>query len=602
MPLFGSLMINSRSLTSWAYNFNIKKPVTDEWNAHGKRISHDTRIHRKTEKEVVLSAMLMEKIGVDLLLVNGKVITVDADDSVTEAVAVKDGKILTTGPSNELRELACSKTRTIDLEGKTLLPGFIDTHEHCIRRTLQKDWVYCGSPPVESVNDMVDALGRNAAEKAEGEWVIGYWFDETKWETNRFPTRHEVDRATSKHPVFVLRAGGHNAVANSLALETVGIDKQSPQPEGGHIERDKDGEPTGRLDELAAMDLVRNKIPSPGPEESVEIMIRNWPEVEEELLSWGLTTMHEAHIKAFQAAAYQQLLAAGKLHIRTGMMLDGMAPYEGYATDDLSRQGLGTGFGWGGMLYVTGVKLGTDGAMGPRTAALNEPYENEPENLGMNRVTAEELTEELVRCHQAGLRVCTHAIGDRAIDMTLDAIEAAVHSKQWDDHRHRIEHAGYVTSAQLKRMKQLGVAVSASIGFCYPIGDSHYDSLGAHRMKGYYPMRSFRDYGIVAAGNSDCFGTSWALTGIYGCVTRKTKGGRVLAEEESIPIMDAIRAYTINGAYLEGKEAEKGSIEPGKLADFVLLDRDITTTDSEEILETNVLMTIVGGNVVYEKK
>ena len=547
-----------------------------------------------------MSRMLLEKIGVELLLLNGKVITVDADDSVTEAVAVKDGKILMTGPSNEISELACSKTRTIDLKGKTLLPGFIDTHEHCIRRTLQKDWVYCGSPSVESANGMVDALARKAAEKADGEWVVGTWFDETEWEIKAFPTRHDLDQATTRHPIFVMRAGGHNAVVNSLALETVGIHRQSPQPEGGHIERDENGEPTGRLDEMAAMDLVRNKIPSPGPEESVEIMVRNWPEVEEELLSWGLTTMHEAHIKAPQATAYQKLLAAGKLRLRTGLMLDGMAPYEGYATNDLSRQGLRTGFGWGDMLYVVGVKLGTDGAMGPRTAALNEPYENEPENLGMNRVTREELTDELVRCHQAGLRVCTHAIGDRAIDMTLDAIEAAVRSASWTDPRHRIEHAGYVTPAQFERMRQLGVAVSASIGFCYPIGDSHYDSLGPHRMNGYYPMKSFRDNGIVAAGNSDGFGTSWALTGIYGCVTRKTKGGRVLADEEAIPIMDAIRAYTINGAYLEGKEAEKGSIEPGKLADFVLLDRDITTTDPEEILKSRVLMTIVGGKVVYE--
>jgi predicted amidohydrolase YtcJ len=551
-----------------------------------------------------LSRMLIEKIGVDLLLLNGKVITVDANDTVTEAVAVKDGKILMTGPSHEISALACSKTRKVDLQGKTLLPGFIDTHEHCIERALQKDWVFCGSPAVESLDDMVDALANKAATKAAGEWVIGYWFDESKWDTGQFPTRYDLDQATTKHPIFVLRAGGHNAVTNSLALQTVGIDKHSEDPDGGHIERDANRKPTGRLDEMAAMDLVRGKIPEPRcqDEESAEIMVHYWPEVEAELLSWGLTTIHEAHIKASQARAYQALLAAGKLRIRTGLILDGMAPYEGHATSDLSRQGLQTGFGWGEMLYVTGIKLGTDGAMGSRTAALNDPYESEPENRGIMRVTGEELTDEMVRCHQAGLRVCTHAIGDRAIDMTLDAIEEAVKSKPWADHRHRIEHAGYVTPAQFERMKRLGVTVSASIGFCYPIGDSHYDALGAHRMKGYYPMRSFRDNGIVAAGNSDGFGTSWALTGIYGCVTRKTKDGRVLAEEERIPIMDAIRAYTINGAYLEGKEAEKGSIEPGKLADFVLLDRDITTTDPEEILKAVVLMTVVGGNVAYENE
>jgi predicted amidohydrolase YtcJ len=186
--------------------------------------------------------------------------------------------------------------------------------------------------------------------------------------------------------------------------------------------------------------------------------------------------------------------------------------------------------------------------------------------------------------------------------MALNAIEEAVKSKEWEDHRHRIEHAGYVRPDQLERMARLGVAVSASIGFCHPIGDSHIDALGEERLVGYYPMRSFKEHGIVAGGNSDGFGKNWAITGIHGCVTRKSSTGRLLAEEQAIPMMDAIRAYTLNAAYLEGKEDEKGSIEAGKLADMVVLDRDILTVDPEEIIETRALMTIVGGEVVYERK
>ena len=544
---------------------------------------------------------LVDELGADLVLLNGKIVTVDPSDTIAEAAAVRGGRFLKVGSTDEIRRLAGSKTRIIDLEGKTVLPGFIDSHEHCIRKGMRSDWVDCTSPPMATIEQIVEALAAKASEKTGGEWIVGYGFDETKLEDRRWPTRHDLVRASSKNPIYLGRAGGHNAVANSMALEIAGITKDTPQPPGGNIEKDDSGEPTGRLDEIAAMNLVRGKIPAPSPEESVEIMVENWPEVEERLLSWGLTTIHEAHIKAPEALAYLELLSKGKLRIRAGLMLDGMTPYNGHATSDLSRQGIRTGFGWGEKLYIVGVKLGVDGAMGSLTAALTEPYANDPENSGIVRVTQEDLTDETVRCHRAGLRTCIHAIGDRAIDMALDAVERALESKPWKGHRHRIEHAGYVRPDQLERMKRLGIAVSASIGFCHPIGDSHYDALGPERLEGYYPMRGFRDNGIVAGGNSDGFGANWAITGIAGAVTRRSDTGRVLAEGQAIPVTDAIKAYTINGAYLEGKENEKGSIEQGKLADMVVLDRDILAVKPSEIIDTKVLVTIVGGEVVYER-
>ena len=556
-------------------------------------------LYKHTDKFRRMSAII-EDLGANLILTNGKVVTVDPQETISQAVAIRDGRFLKIGTNEEIKGLAKSDARVIDLKGRTVLPGFIDTHEHCIRRGLQSDYVSCRSPPMETIDDIVQALAAKAATKPEGEWVVGSWFDETKLRDHRWPNRYDLDRASDKHPVYLGRAGGHNSVANSMALAAAGITKDTPQPEGGRIEKDEQGEPTGRLDEIAAMNMVRGMIPTPSPEESTEIMVENWPTVEETLLSWGLTTIHEAHIKAPSALAYQELLKNGKLRMRVGLMLDGMAPYSGYATSDLARQGLRTSFGWGDKLYVVGVKLGVDGAMGSLTASLTEPYANDPENYGINRVTQEELTEETVRLHKAGNRVCIHAIGDWAIDIALNAIEAAVNSKPWPDHRHRIEHAGYVRPDQLKKMKDLGIAVSASIGFCHPIGDSHIDALGQERLVGYYPMRSFKEHGIVAAGNSDGFGANWALTGIYGCATRKSSSGRLLAHEQAIPIMDAIRAYTTNAAYLDGKEDKKGSIEPGKLADLIVLDRDILTLDPEEILETKVLMTIVGGEVVYK--
>jgi predicted amidohydrolase YtcJ len=537
------------------------------------------------------------ELAPDLIITNGKVVTVDNEDSVAESIAVKNGWIIKVGSEDEIKPLAGPQTKVIDLKEKTILPGFIDTHEHCIRKGLQMDWVDCR--PMKSLDEVVSALKKKAESKPDGEWVVGSWFDETQWSDQRFPDMHDLDKASKKHPVYLGRAGGHNSVANSLALEIAGVTKETGQPAGGHIAKDETGELTGRLDEIAAMDMVKGIIPSPTGEEEIELLVKNWPILEQTYLSWGITSLHEAHIKAPQAHAYQRLDKNGKLKMRIGLMLDGMTPYKGYATDDLARQGVTIPFKWSDRLHVVGVKVGTDGAMGSLTAALNEDYSNDPGNMGIIRCTAEDLTDEITRCHQANLRTCTHAIGDRALDMTLDALEAAIKSKKWDDHRHRIEHAGYVLPRQLEKMKELNLNISASIGFCYPIGDSHIAALGPDRLCGYYPMKSFRDHGIVAAGNSDGFGQNWVLTGIYGCVARKSRTGQYLCKEEAVPIMDGIRAYTWNAAYLEGTEDTKGSIEAGKMADFVVLDKDITTEPHESILVAKILMTIIGGEVVY---
>ncbi len=537
----------------------------------------------------------------DLVLMGGKIHAVDKNESVYEALAVKDGKIQAVGSDTKIEALVGGNTEVIELDGKLVLPGFIDSHEHCIRRGLQFDWVDCSSPPMESIEDIVEALRKKTEEKEPGEWVIGTWFDDTKLREKRFPTKEDLDRATTEHPIYLGRAGGHNAVANSMALKIAGIKRDTPQPRGGHIEK-IGGDPTGRLDERAAMNMVKNRIPEPEPEEAIEYMVENWSRVEEMLLSWGITTVHEAHIKAPEAMAYQRILREGTLRMRVGLMLDGMNPYDGYAASDLSRQGLTTRFGWGEKLYVIGVKVGVDGAMGSLTAALTEPYANDPENKGIIRISEEELTEEIVQCHKAGLRTCTHAIGDWAIDIALDALDGAVKSRHWPGHRHRIEHAGYVRDDQLVRMKELGLAVSASIGFCYPIGDSHIDALGESRLSGYYPMKSFLEQGIVAGGNSDGFGKNWALTGIYGCVSRLSSTGRPIGLDQAIPVMDAVRAYTINGAYLEGTEEHKGSIEPGRVADLVVLDTDIINGNPEDILRASVVKTIVDGEVVYESE
>jgi predicted amidohydrolase YtcJ len=234
---------------------------------------------------------IVEYLGADLILTNGKVVTIDSQETIAQAVAIKDGRFLKAGTNEEIRGLAKSGAKVIDLNGRTVLPGFIDTHEHCIRRGLQSDYVDCGSTLMETIDDIVQALAAKAATKPEGEWVVGSRFDETKLKDHRWPNRYDLDRASDKHPIYLGRAGGHNSVANSMALASAGITKDTPQPLGARIEKDDQGEPTGRLDEVAAMNMVRSRIPTPGPKESIEIMVDNWPTIEETLLSWGLTTM-----------------------------------------------------------------------------------------------------------------------------------------------------------------------------------------------------------------------------------------------------------------------------------------------------------------------
>jgi len=551
----------------------------------------------------VTNEELPEEMYMDLVLLNGKIVTVDSKDTVAQAVAVKGDTIVKVATTREVEKMVGKHTKVIDLNGKVVLPGFIDTHDHTIGRGARSG-AHLDLHDATSMEDMIRKIREVAKKTPEGVWIFGSGFDEASWPEKRFPTRWDIDKATTEHPVYLSPPGGHCWAVNSKVLEMAGITKDTLSPVGGELVKDPEtGEPTGRLNELASR-LVRHVMPALTPAERQSKMVENWPEIENELLSWGVTTICEAHIKAPQVTAYLELLRQGKLNIRVGLMLDGMAPYEGYATDDLARQGLQTGFGWSDKLRIHGVKLGVDGSLGTRTAYLNEPYWGEPDNVGISRVTQAELTDEVTRCHLAGLRVNIHAIGDKAIDMCLEAIEEALKKKPVKDHRHTIEHCGVCGPEQLERMRRLGVLASASIGFCYLVGNRHTVALGpgSERLCRYYPMRSFQEYGIVAGANSDSIGPNWPLAHIYGMVTRKAKNGEELCPAQAISVMDAIRVSTYNGAYLEGLEDKKGSIEPGKLADMVIINKDILTCDPDELKDFKVLTTIVGGEIVYQRE
>lgn len=541
----------------------------------------------------------------DLVLLNGKLVTVDGKEGICEAVGVKDGKILVVGSSGDVKRAIGRRTRVVDLKGKTVLPGFVDCHNHTPARVnyVELHWV-------RTMDELIEKLREKAKRAPEGRWIIGGGFNESKLREKRFPNRYDLDKASKDHPIAISRTGGHmGSIYNTYALNLGGITRDTPDPPPpAYIERDPvTREPLGNLRESAEQPLLRlrSKEPKPSMEETKEAL----KETFKELLAWGITSVLDPGIEGDKLRAYEELLRSGELWIRVSFLV-GRSGITKMGPDGVREKveaveaiGLLPGFG-NDWLRMTGFKLMTDGSMSAATCALYEPYEGQPRNYGIFHEamgTKEEFTEYLAEAHRAGLRVGVHAIGDKAIDVTLDAIEAALKAYPREDHRHSIEHCGLPTNEALARMKRLGVTASASVGFGWELGDQHQVLIGPERMKRYYPMRSFKNYGIKAGANFDHSVTmADVIKGIYVMVTRKSETGGDLGQNERISRMDAIRAFTIDAAYLNFEEHMKGSIEPRKLGDFVVLDRDILTCAEEEIKDIKVLMTIVGGEIRYQ--
>ena len=531
------------------------------------------------------------RLCADLALLNGRVLTVDAKDSVAEAVAVRGNRILSVGTVEEVSEAIGEGTEVIDLEGRTVIPGLIDSHMH--PGSYGVFWVRgvrCG-PDVDSIDELLQRIGEKAGATPEGGWILGYALDDVK--LGRYPGREELDSVTPRNPLYIQRRDGHIGVANSLALETAGIDRNTPDTPHGKIDRDKDGEPTGVLRE-SAKDLVTAKLPPYTVEEYVEGLRH----VFEEFVSLGLTTVHASMTDSKEFRAMQALRRDDDLGLRVCVHASGR---EEGVLEALIAAGIQTPFGdeW---LKITEVEWVFDTSTSGRTAAYYRPYVGEPDNIGILLYDQEDITERVKKAHRAGIRVGLDGIGDRGIDRALDAIEAALKEVPREDHRHRIEHCCYVTPPIQMRLKELGVIDASANGFLYDLGDAYRANRGEKEMRWMWPHRTLIDEGIPAPGHSDCPVCSpnpWL--GIYGLVTRKTSGGDVLYAGEGITPMEAIRAYTILGAFAAWEEGIKGSIEPGKLADLVVIDRDPHAIPNDELKNVETVMTIIDGKIVYRR-
>jgi predicted amidohydrolase YtcJ len=540
----------------------------------------------------------LDVFGADLVLMNGKIVTVDADDSVVEAVAVKSGKILATGSKKEMKKLAVKSTTFVDLKGKTVLPGIIDSHTHPHNAAMNFLEIDCRGRGIKGIKDIQVAVAKKAKALEAGLWVRGSGYNDSKLVEKRQITRWELDEAAPDNPVYIVSDTGHQAVVNSKALEIAEITNTTPDPAGGQIERNSEGNATGLLYESATK-LVSDHIPEYTVEEVKKGLSQLWSQFSE----WGITSTHDASGQMLGIRGYQELLAEGVKKVRVSLMVS-IRPWRAGTEDmlySLTSLGIESGFGdeW---LRVMSLKIMGDGSGAGGTSGVYTPQHRGPKGLGLMTTSPEGMEEIVMKAHKAGIRLSIHSIGDKGIDVALDCIEKAQKAKPVKDMRHRIEHNSCCTPKQLRRIKKLGVVPSSSIGYMYGLGDQYAENFGPERVRWLHPHKTMKKMGIVAGGNSDCPVTFYSpFVQMYAAVTRKTSSGQVVGPEEAISIMDAIRVYTWNGAYLAKEECIKGSIEPGKLADMIVLDRDILAIPSDEIKDIKVLTTIVDGKIVYSR-
>lgn len=533
----------------------------------------------------------------DLLLRNGKIVTLDNEGRVGQALAVRDGKILAVGGDDALASCASKGTTVIDLKGGTVLPGLIDVHTHAIEwaKGILRDELDANYPKMRSIADIVEEVRRRAAAASPGEWIVGFGWDDKKLSEQRYILRSDLDPVSARNPVYLMHVSGHLSVANSQALGLARVTRETPDPEGGVIERDQGGEPTGILLDNA-MSLVARLLPADPP----DLPKRAARLVSEVALSVGLTTIHDIWVSPEDMRGYQDALQEGLLSVRV-QLVPGVRNLDD--AKKLAGQGLHTGFG-NDRLKLGAVKLFADGGMGARTIAIYDPpVANEPGNYGLLIWKSEDLQEAHKILSRAGWQIVTHAIGDRAIDQVLDSYQALLKELRLKDPRFRIAHGGISTPTIQKRLRELNVPVDGNPAFAYWIG-SWFLKYGPERVRWSYPGKSYFDNRIIAGAGSDVGVTPispwWGIWA--GVVRREMNSGEILAPEERLTVLQVLQLYTRNGAYIGFEEDQKGSLEPGKLADFIVVDRDVWSVPVDELKDVQVLMTFVGGKLVHRKQ
>ena len=527
---------------------------------------------------------LVQKTGtVDLILTNGKIITVDDEFSIRDTVIVDDGRILETGGA-ELT-LKYQSEETVDLQGKVLMPGFNDSHTH-IRGRPQR---YIELGDVSSISEIQDLIRTKITEIGEGEWVTGYGWSEDELEEGRRPLRADLDAAAPNNPVILTRAGGHSAVVNSSALNRADVSLATPQPEGGVIERGQDGQLNGVIRER--QELVGRLVPDSTYEELIASLETNL----NDLLRLGITSITDASKPPGQFAMWEELYRTAKLPLPRSQVQFQWFDVDGI-NDGKARVGKGTDF-----LKIGPIKVFADGGFTGPAAYTLEPYRNQGEYRGYLNMPPRELAAHLNEIHDAGWQIGIHAIGDAAIVMVVNILADALERNPREDHRHYLNHFSMrPPELTMDLMAEHQIHITQQPNFTYTLEGRYVDNLDGWRLQHNNPLRSPMDHGIKVAISSDILPIG-PMVGIYAAVTRKGMTGTVYGADEAITREEAIRAYTATGAYLNFEEDIKGSIEPGKFADMIVLSDDILSVTDEQIMDIQVLGTYVDGKLVYSR-
>lgn len=535
----------------------------------------------------------------DLILKNAAIKTMDHDRPSAEAIAFFRDRILAVGQNHEVMAFAGPRTNCLDMTGKTVLPGFIDAHQHLswfAENYLNLD---CSPQKADTIDKLV-ALVREKALETGSEWIRGVLYDDTKLKDGRVLHRDDLDRASPEAPVIVVHISGHWGVVNSKALERGGLNRKSPDPAGGQLGRDPaSGRLDGRLFEMALFNFafeslaVQPTVVPPYPRPVRKEAVRKAAAF---LNAAGICGVGDALCAPSYITTYHDLLHADMLTLRINMIV----PYRFLA----NFENLGLTGRWGNSwVRCSGIKIIVDGAIAGRTAAISQGYENDPDDHGLLLIESrQELNDLIRRIHNLGYQACVHANGDIAINMVLDAVERAQQENPAADIRHRIEHCTMIDDAILKRMARLKVMALPFVSYLWQHGEKLRPFYGA-RADRMFAHKSFLKAGIkVASGSDHPVGLHSPLLGIQCMVTRKTAAGETIGLEERISLEEAVRVYTADAAYATCEENLKGRLKPGMLADAVVLEQDPWKVDPDGIGSIDVAMTIAGGKIVFQKK
>jgi predicted amidohydrolase YtcJ len=547
---------------------------------------------------LTLTPFQSQVASADLVFKNGNVYTANDKAPQAQAIAIKGDRIVFVGANADVQRFVGPNTRVVDLQGKTVLPGFTDSHQH-LSGVGQREMTL-NLEGTTSLEDFLAKVKARVDQARPGDWITGRGWIETHWQPPVFPTRSDLDKVAPNNPMILARADGHGSVANSAALNLAGITKDTPNPFGGEISKDKQsGEPNGMLLD-SAQGLVRRRVPPTSAEDAERAVVlgvkRN--------IELGWTQIQDAGGGYNDVEIFKKLYAAGTIKLRIYKAVHG----PGSSATRLLSEGPTIGAFENRFTFRT-IKVVSDGALGSRGAALHDPYSDAPDTSGFLTVKAEELRPMLVDALRKGIQVETHAIGDRANRFVLDEYEAAlkavpVAERKVADPRWRMEHAQIVTPSDIPRFAKLGIIPSMQPS--HAIGDLFFapSRVGIKRLNGSYAWESFIKSGLVVPGGSDApVERGEPMIEFYAAVARKDQkgfSGEGWHPEEAVTRAQALKMFTLWPAYAAFEEKLRGSIEVGKLADLTILSADIMKIPETEILKTRCVMTVINGEIVFE--